>query len=650
MSNSSCVTCCDGVSTSSASSTNAFALPSPYNYFVIFLLIALSAMFSGLTLGLLGLDKIGLQIVIGGDDPVQAKYAKAILPLRENGNLLLCTLLLGNVAVNALLSILLADMTSGLVGFLASTILIVIFGEIIPQATCSRHALAIGYRLLPVVQVFVYIFFVFTYPLGAALDYALGEDIGTIHTGTELRKMLEIHVQHGAVDDDAGNIVDGALRYKEVKVKEVMTPASETFMLSVNDVLDYKNLSEVFKAGCSRIPVFGRDRNDIVGLIFAKDLLFIDYKDETPIKNVLSLFGRAAQVVWPDQNLQEVLQLFRQGRGHMAIVRDVNNQGQGDPFYEFLGIITLEDIIEEILGHDIMDETECFVDDNNVVTEVSSRDRDFARLKLLHGKLNDSCLTFDEVKAIASHLTSNVAGFDKVLHACNPHLGDHQFTQTELQEVIVRSELVEHERVTTQDMLSSKTPAHEDLLYQRGVQSTECTLVLSGKVMVLAGKDQFRSELGPWSLLGSDCLADEIGFVPDYTAFVSSENARLLKIRRSNLTIPERVASSMTLAEMDNMKKLGWGKRTNSKLVGNRTRLSSNGSNKSVSDSISGDVELLSARRTNSFDQHVEIEFPSSPNGRSLMGSPEGLRTVKETDTMDPDIEMGQIQNRADDK
>lgn len=180
-------------------------IPVPLNYFIIMFLICLSALFSGLTLGLLGLDKMGLQIVIGGDDLIAAKYARAILPIRENGNLLLCTLLLGNVSVNSMLSILMANMTSGVVGFLSSTILIVIFGEIIPQASCSRHALKVGYYSLPVVKIFICIFFLASYPLGYMLDKLLGEDIGTIHTVTELRKMLQLHVQHGAVDVDSGN-------------------------------------------------------------------------------------------------------------------------------------------------------------------------------------------------------------------------------------------------------------------------------------------------------------------------------------------------------------------------------------------------------------------------------------------------------------
>lgn len=81
------------------------------------------------------------QIVAESGTPDKRRDAQRIMPIRKRGNLLLCTLLLGNVAVNSALSILMADVTSGLVGFFTSTIVIVIFGEILPQAICSRFPL-----------------------------------------------------------------------------------------------------------------------------------------------------------------------------------------------------------------------------------------------------------------------------------------------------------------------------------------------------------------------------------------------------------------------------------------------------------------------------------------------------------------------------
>merc|ERR1719440_119997 len=113
-------------------------LPSSLSLPIIVLLVLPSGLFSGLTLGLMGLDVIGLETIKNGDNKELAHCAAKIAPVREKGNQLLCTLLLGNVAVNSLLSVLMAEISSGIIGFLVSTALIVTFGEILPQAACSR--------------------------------------------------------------------------------------------------------------------------------------------------------------------------------------------------------------------------------------------------------------------------------------------------------------------------------------------------------------------------------------------------------------------------------------------------------------------------------------------------------------------------------
>ena len=92
-------------------------------------------------------------------------------------------------------------------------------------------------------------------------------------------------------------------------------------------------------------------QNNVVGLLFVKDLIFVDPEDETRVSDFIEIFGRGVHVVWPDDKLGDVLRELKQGRSHMALVRDVNNKDETqDPFYEITGIITLEDIIEEILG------------------------------------------------------------------------------------------------------------------------------------------------------------------------------------------------------------------------------------------------------------------------------------------------------------
>lgn len=130
-------------------------LPDWLEWIFIIILLILSGLFSGLNLGLMGLDPVNLEIALNSDK--NGKYAKRIKPIRDNGNWLLCTLLLGNVAVNAGLSILLADKTGGLFGFILSTSLITIFGEILPQALCTRYALIIGAYSSPIVYILMII-------------------------------------------------------------------------------------------------------------------------------------------------------------------------------------------------------------------------------------------------------------------------------------------------------------------------------------------------------------------------------------------------------------------------------------------------------------------------------------------------------------
>ena len=122
-------------------------------YFIIVVLVLLSALFSGLTLGFFSLNRDDLQ------RKVKLKDAQAIkvYQVRKNGNLLLCTLLIGNVAVNSTLSIFLGSIASGFMAGLIATSLIVVFGEIIPQAAFSRYALILGSKLAWLVRLFIFV-------------------------------------------------------------------------------------------------------------------------------------------------------------------------------------------------------------------------------------------------------------------------------------------------------------------------------------------------------------------------------------------------------------------------------------------------------------------------------------------------------------
>lgn len=178
-----------------------------------------------------------------GDNPKQAEQARAIYPIRKKGNILLCTLILGNVAVNALLSILTAENFGGVVGFFTSTILIVVFGEIAPQAACQRYALQVGSRTAPLVRVIMLIMLPVTFPLAWCLDKVLGEELATTYSNAEMLKLLAIHVREQVMDPETAAAMGGALRYKSMKVREVMTTMDKTFMLSAEDKLNFETIA-----------------------------------------------------------------------------------------------------------------------------------------------------------------------------------------------------------------------------------------------------------------------------------------------------------------------------------------------------------------------------------------------------------------------
>ena len=210
-------TCCmaqDFCASAAAESSWINAVPVPVQYLMVVILLGLSALFSGLTLGVMSLDKTGLEIVMSGDDPVNAAAARKIYPIREDGNLLLCTLVFGNVAVNSLTSIILADKAGGIVGFLSSTLTIVLFGEILPQAACARYALQVGCRSVPIVRVFIILFYPITKPMSFCLNLLLGQELATTYSSGEMRKLLEIHVKEGRFDSETAGVMAGALKYK----------------------------------------------------------------------------------------------------------------------------------------------------------------------------------------------------------------------------------------------------------------------------------------------------------------------------------------------------------------------------------------------------------------------------------------------------
>ncbi|CAN1272281.1 DUF21 domain-containing protein At2g14520 [Linum perenne] len=389
---------------------------------IIVLLVLFAGMMSGLTLGLMSMSLVDLEVLAKSGSPHHRKHAEKILPVVRNQHLLLCTLLICNAAAMETLPIFLDGLVTAWGAILISVTLILLFGEIIPQAVCSRYGLAIGATVAPFVRVLVWICSPVAYPIGKLLDYLLGHGHVALFRRAELKTLVNLHGNEagkgGELTHDETTIIAGALELTEKTAGDAMTPISETFAIDINGKLDRDLMNLILEKGHSRVPVYYEQPTNIIGLVLVKNLLTIHPEDATPVKNVTV---RRIPRVQENLPLYDILNEFQKGHSHMAVVlrkcnktedrqtpdvkevrveidgekslkgnksfkkwksfpnrtnsntrsrkwiKDVDSdvlEIDGNPLptlseeEEAIGIITMEDVIEELLQEEIYDETD----------------------------------------------------------------------------------------------------------------------------------------------------------------------------------------------------------------------------------------------------------------------------------------------------
>lgn len=311
------------------------------NIFLIVLLLILSAIFSGLSLGLMSLSTSDLK----RKADIGNKYAQKIYLIRRDGNLLLTTLLVGNVFVNSFLSILIGELFIGIIAVLASTTLITIFGEIAPQAFCSKYPLKIGYILLPLVKFYIFILYPICKPISMTLDHFLGRDLNHHYSRKELELLIKEHGKEDVIiDKDEKDIMLGAMSFSDKEVEQIMTPKKNVFMLEENDQINDNLLDTIKEKGHTRIPVFKQYKDNVIGILLVKDLLGTD------ILMIKEAKLRKSLKVHLDTRLDILLNQLILNKSHLAIVTD--------HYDTVVGVVTMEDIMEEIIKREIVDETD----------------------------------------------------------------------------------------------------------------------------------------------------------------------------------------------------------------------------------------------------------------------------------------------------
>ncbi|OAX41806.1 DUF21-domain-containing protein [Rhizopogon vinicolor AM-OR11-026] len=297
-------------------------------------LVLLSGVFAGLTLGYMSLDETQLNVLSMSGTPQQKRYADKIKPIRKNGHLLLVTLLLANMIVNETLPVISDPVLGGGVqSVVVSTVLIVIFSEIIPQSLCTRHGLYFGAQMAGFTRVLIYVLGVVAWPVAKLLELVLGPHHGIMYRRGELKELIALHSSMsslgGDLKTDTVTIIGATLDLQEKVVKQAMTPIENVFMLSIDSKLDYALMKKICLTGHSRVPVYeeveipvdssGRIERakKIIGILLVKHCLLLDPKDAIPLRKIPL---NKVPFVPNNESLLGILDKFQEGRSHMAIV------------------------------------------------------------------------------------------------------------------------------------------------------------------------------------------------------------------------------------------------------------------------------------------------------------------------------------------
>lgn len=308
-------------------------------------LVLLSAICSGLNVAVMSLDMSDLK----RKAKLGNKQARRVLPIRKNIHLLLSSILFTNVAAVSATSLVLGERFNGFVAGIISTILIVVLGEVMPQALFSKNVLGWTSFFAPLLRFMIILTYPLSKPLQLLLDRLFPHEGATLQSRHELGLIITEHRlnKDSELDDDEIEIIRGALLLSEKRVRDIMTDIRHTYWLTPDTVLDGPKIDEIKLKGFSRVPIFDDNLTKCYGILLMKDMVDIDFDDNH--YTVRDIPIHPTQLVGSKTALDTMFRKFIAAHTHLIpIERDD----------KLIGIITIEDLIEEIIGHEIEDETD----------------------------------------------------------------------------------------------------------------------------------------------------------------------------------------------------------------------------------------------------------------------------------------------------
>ena len=338
-----------------------------YQIIILLILLALSAFFSSNETALMSVNKIRLRSLA---DEGNKRAAMALDILENQTPKLLSAILIGNNIVNISASSLATTLAYSFGGYMVSivtvilTVLILIFGEITPKNYATINAERLTLRYIPVFKFLMtimtpVIFIINLFSRGVMRLMRVDPDAASkAMTEEELRTIVDVSHEDGVIEYDEKEMIYNVFDLGDATAKDIMVPRVHVTFADVEST--YDELIEIFREDkFTRLPVYKDSQNNIVGIINMKDLLLYDKNEEF----VIDRFLRKPHFTYETKSISDLLVEMKDSTFNIAIVLD--------EYGDMAGLITLEDILEEIVGeiHDEYDEKE-----DELVQKISDRE------------------------------------------------------------------------------------------------------------------------------------------------------------------------------------------------------------------------------------------------------------------------------------
>jgi len=330
---------------------------------ILLVLLALSFFFSSAETALTTVNRIRVMTIAQDDESILQKKAKLVLKILSDRQKMLTAILIGNNIVNISASSLATVLAVGLVGSYGAgiatgilTFLILILGEITPKSLATIRSLELSLRyakiiwaLMIILTPFVFFFTKISEGLLALIGVNSKEREKAV-TEEEIKTIVDVGHKSGTIEEDEKDYIHNIFDFSNTKVREIMIPRID--MTSVNVTWSYDRLIEIFSEHMySRLPVYEGDSDHIVGIINIKDLLTRDKDKPFTIRRYM----REPFFTFEHKKAAELFDEMRLNSIPLAIVKD--------EFGAVAGMITLEDLLEELVG-EIRDEYDTYEEDD----------------------------------------------------------------------------------------------------------------------------------------------------------------------------------------------------------------------------------------------------------------------------------------------